>query len=254
METKKISSYVGLFKTPLQKIEIDKPTMYLVCDKMKSEADLILLMPGSFLHAYTILKDLGVVNVRIFTPSLRPEFISDVFNLYMAFKSFLNIKWVFPELPFYEHVTFEDGQIRKANYINQKDSSISISYIKNENVEDVYDIVVRDGKVSRYFSQYLTAEKLYELFMDPTCSTIEVPYSTSLFGGLTYKKISSKLRKKFLNKVRPHSFASIEEYDYYDNNYNVATDGLLYTDGIPAYTFEGEISFEEIMALFKDDE
>jgi len=254
MDTKQISKYVGFFKSPVQKIEIDKPTMYLVCDKMKSEADLILLMPGTFLHAYTILKELGVITVRIFTPSLRPEFISDVFNLYTAFRSFMNIKWVFPDAPFYRHDTFEAGQIKSFNHINKYDSSISISYIKNENVDDVYDIVVRDNERTRYFSQHLTPDKLYELFMDPTCSSIEVPYSTTLFGGLTYKKISSKLRKKFLTKVNPHSFASVDEYEYYDNNYNVATDGLLYTEGVPTYTFEGEISYEEIMALFNEDE
>lgn len=218
MNTQQISEYVGLFKNPLQQMELDKPTMYIVCDKMKSEADLILLTPGTFLHAYEYLTELGVLNIRVFVPSLRPEFISDVFNLYMSKRFITPIKWVFPDKPFYPHTEFEFGQVKTMNYINEYDSSISISYVKNDNADDIYDIIVRDEKSCNYFSQYLTEEKLFELYEDPEYTSINIPYSSTLFGGLTYKEISSTYKKKFLNKLNPHSFMSFEEYALYTGN------------------------------------
>ena len=111
MDVKQNSNYIGLFKNPLQKPEIDRPTMFVAHDGLKREVDLILLNPGTFLHAYKYLTELGVINIRLFVPSLRPEFISDIFNLYMSKCIITPIKWVFPDRPFYRHTDFEDGQI-----------------------------------------------------------------------------------------------------------------------------------------------
>ena len=74
------TQFVGRMKQPLQEPEIDIPSMYAVADSLKAELDLIILTPGSFLHAYNFIKEFGAKSVRLFTPSLRPEFISDIFN------------------------------------------------------------------------------------------------------------------------------------------------------------------------------
>ena len=150
MDIKQISTYIGYYKILFPNESIDAvPSMYLIMDEMKKEADLIILTPGALNRAYKYLLNLDAINIRLFVPSLRPEFISDIFNLYMSLVYIKPIMWVFPDKPFYPHIDFESGQIKQLNYINDHDSSISISYIKNENVDDVYDIIVRDNVSTR---------------------------------------------------------------------------------------------------------
>ena len=118
MNTKQISTYIGQYKLPFPNENIDViPSMYLIVDGMKQEADLIILTPCAFNKAYKYLLNLDVINIRVFVPSMRPEFISDIFNIYMSLVNIKPIMWVFPDKPFYPHTDFESGQIKQSNYI-----------------------------------------------------------------------------------------------------------------------------------------
>ena len=245
--------YVGRMKQPLQKMEVDNPSMYAVADSLKTELDLILLTPGTFLHAYNYIKQFNPRKVCIFVPSMRPEFISDVFNLYMRMKNLIDISWVFPKD--FPHYDFSKGQIKTDVYENSFNRTLTITYVKNEEVSNVYDIVVRSKGGTHFFSFCLTEDKLKSLFRSKKITVIHVPKSSTLYGGLNYDEIA-KLNIRYTQKVDPHDFTSIEElYKFKDRP--VSDIDLNSFENEPEDTmpedFEGEVTKEEILAMLSED-
>ena len=230
MKQVQFSGYIGNFKQPLQKPEAYRPTMYALSDHMRNELALILLTPGTYLYAHKYIERFNPRSVKLFSPSIRLEMVSDIFNLYMSWKDIIPINWVFPINA--DHYDFDNGLIKSETYLNSVDSTLAISYVQNENVEDVYDIIVYDNESVRYFSQYLTSERLDELYNDPECSTIEIPYKSTMYGGLTYFEIQTTYKKKYLSKLVPHSFASIDEYNVCLESNNLEKGKVIYIDFI----------------------
>lgn len=251
------SQYVGRMKQPLQKPDIDNPTMYAVADSRRAELDLILMTPGSFLHAYNFIKQFGAKSVRLFVPSLRPEFISDIFNLYMILKDVIPIKWVFPKE--YRHYDFTKGQIKEETYVNTVNPQLTISYIENSEVSNLYDIVVRTKNGTHYFSFHLTEKRLLELFKNRTCTYIHLPKSSTLYGGLTYDE-ALKIDRKYKRKLEPHDFTSVEELYKFKgrpipdgkeiNKFD--DDPQTETDPLPE-DYDGDMAEDDIMKMFEDD-
>lgn len=207
------SKYIGQMKQPLQQPDIDRPSMYIATDGLKQELDLILLTPGTFLHAYKYIASFNAVCVRLFFPTLRPEFISDVFNLYMLLKDKVAIKWVFPDI--YDHVSFSEGEIKTSSYQNQFSSDTTITYIENTEIEGVYDIIVRTQMGTNYFSFYLDEKGARKLCNNSEYTLIHVPKSSTLYGGLTYDSII-QLNRSYRRKLVPYDFASVAElYEYH---------------------------------------
>lgn len=249
------TQFVGRMKQPLQEPEIDIPSMYAVADSLKAELDLIILTPGSFLHAYNFIKEFGAKSVRLFTPSLRPEFISDIFNLYMILKDRISIKWVFPKE--YQHYDFTKGQIKEKTYINTVNPQLTISYIENNEISNVYDILVRSKNGTHYFSFYLTKNKLLELYKNKACTYIHIPKSSTLYGGLTYDT-AIIINKKYKQKLNPYDFTSIEELYNYNGRSVPDGKGINIFDDDPCNEpcpddYEGDMSKDDILKLFEDD-
>ena len=241
------SRFVGWMKQPIQQPEEYNPTMYMLSDLKRSEVDLVLLTPGSFLHAYKFLTTFNAKMVRLFVPSIRYEWISDIFNLYMLKKDKTVINWVFPKD--IDHTDFSDGLIKTMNYMNLFDNNISISYVENENVDDVYDIIIRDDTDVKYFSQYLTKEKAEELYDNIEYTSIHVPYSSTMYGGLTYNEVLN-IRSVYRTKYNPHSFISIDELEKYLSENNIAFTPDKYFNDFDI-DFEGEITEDDIDALLE---
>mgnify|MGYP006916043025 CR=1 FL=1 len=245
--------YVGRMKQPLQKMEIDNPSMFALADSLKTELDLILLTPGTFLHAYRFILRFNPKKVCIFVPSMRPEFISDVFNLYMRMRGIIDISWVFPkEFP---HFDFSKGQIKTDVYVNSFNQALTVTYLKNEEVSNVYDIAVRSQGGTHYFSFCLTESKLKSLYRSKKTTVIHIPKSSTLYGGLSYDEVA-KLDRRYLQKVEPHDFTSIEElYKFKDRP--IPDGDLMAFDNEPKNTmpedFEGDVTTEEILALLSQD-
>lgn len=201
--------YVGRMKQPLQKMNVFAPSMFALSDPEKVELCVIILTPGAFCHAYEFIKGFGAKIVKIFVPSLRPEFISDVMNLYMSLKNKMPVKWVFPEK--YNHYSFSMGHEKCGVYIHPVDPMISIEYIKNSEVDRLYDILVKCEEGQHYFSLHMTDEKCMELFYCRTCTFIHVPKSAPIYGGMSYDALFD-MNKKFRRKLVPFDFTSYEEY------------------------------------------
>lgn len=207
--------YVGRMKQPLQKMETFSPSMFAISDSEKIELCLIILTPGAFCHAYNFIKQSKAKSVKIFFPSLRPEFISDIMNLYMSLKDVMPIKWVFPEN--YNHYSFSMGHEKCGIYIHPFDPMISIEYIKNSKVDRLYDFQIKCEEGIHYFSLYMTDEKCTELFYCKPCTFIHVSKSAPIYGGMSYDGLFD-MNPKFKKKLVPFDFTSIEEYWLFKGN------------------------------------
>lgn len=205
------SGYIGNMKQPLEHPEVDTPTMYAIVDGDKRELDLIILSPSAFLHAYHYIKLHDYLSVKLFAPSIREEFVSDLYNLYQTIEPMKPIKIVFPEDSHHYDLSFAIE--KTSNYIHTYDPTIAIEYIENPDVDHVYDIVVHSNNTKFYISSYLTAEKLEELYQDASIAKIHLPYSSTLYGGLSCLS-AIELDRKYRSALIPHSYKNIAEYMY----------------------------------------
>lgn len=249
MKLKVYSGYIGKLIQPLQVPERDRPTMFMMADSLKTELDLIILNPESYLHAYKFIIQYRPKRVRLFFPSLRMDFISDAYNLYHDLLSKIDVKVVFPKPT--GNVFFDYGCINTDTYVNEFNSRINVRYIPNNNLDDIYDIVVNTDDSSNYFVSFLTREMVDE-FIKNRDYTIHLPYSSSMYGGLTYVDLDS-LRRKDKRLFYPHSFSSVEEYYAYNNRELPVELDKFHDDpdeesGFPE-DYEGDITDDEIMEM-----
>lgn len=226
-----ISGYLGLFKQPIDSRYVS--TIYGITDNTKGTLILVLLSPESFIDAYKISKLITYNQIYYIVPSLDVLFISDIFNLYMKIKNIKpNAKWVFPlNPPMSTSVEFENAQIKtdslsvsiaplynESLYYNQSnfynyETSLLINFVRS-NIDDArnyYDIIIRDSIKTMYFSQYITQTKMEVLYNDITIDEVHLPYNSTLYGGLNYNQLVT-LNNKYHNKLKVHSFLSVEEY------------------------------------------
>lgn len=219
------SHYIGRMCQPLLHPDIDNPTMFLLRDQRGCELDLLLLTPGFFSHAYRVILQENIGRVRLFLPSCGIEYISDLYNLYRSFDNRKDIQWIFPNIDGFSHlnhivypnfessqyVRFLDGKKSTSWYVHPNDTSVSISYIDNPHVIGLYDLVVKTPDQVHYFANYITKERAMELYEDSDYDSIHIPYSTPMYGGISYKellKFGTLYRQKFI----PNSFLNEEEY------------------------------------------
>jgi len=218
--TQIISGSTGNFKQPIEDLSLYGPTMYGVSDANKEELNLIILTPGCYYDAYKIIRQIGFQDVKIFVPAIDVLFISDIFNLLMETIEYKpTIQWVFPKqftLP--SSATFENSQIIAETYVNQINSSIIIEY-RDAGIlgREVYDILVKDGASVHYFCQYITPEKLETLYNAEAITTIHLPYTSTLYGGLSYTS-ATRLNIKYKTKLIADSFRTLDEYVYATEN------------------------------------
>lgn len=250
MKLNEYYGYIGRLKQPLQYPQVDRPTMFMVADSLKTELDMILLTPGTYLHAYKYIMSYKPRSVVIFAPSFGPEFISDIFNLYMTLKDIMPIKVVFPHG--YNHYDFDMGILKTDVYVNNYSQWISIRYEENTNLDDVYDIVVNCENESNYFSMYMTKEKAESLFENDDINRINLPMSSTLYGGLTYSDVI-KIDRHYAFKFTPSEFTSVDEM--YKVLHREKTE-IKYLDdpddeGFPP-DYTGDITDNEIIDVLND--
>ena len=212
MKFNDLRGYGGMFRQPIQNPSKDKTAMFaLMDDDKKIEMDLIMLTPGGFYHALKYIKEMNPQRVRLFVPTLREEYISDIFNLYNSLKSFIPVKWVFPVKS--DHASFRDGQIISTSYTNEVDTKLSIRYVENKYIDGVYDIEVINKDGTHFFSQHLEEDDLESLLQSDAVNFIHLQASISTYGGITYSE-AIKNKRKNQYKLIPYAFSSVEEYYY----------------------------------------
>ena len=258
MLIKEYSQYCGRMKQPLQKPDIDKPSMYFMSDVYRRELDLVLLTPGTCYHAFQFIKKFGPKKVVLFVPSIRIEFISDIYNLYMLLKDTIPTEWVFPLDS--DHYDFEKGHIKDTKHTNEAEPRITISYIKNPEVENIFDIVIYTRSASNYFSFYLTEKRLLDLYRTKKCTLIHIPKSSTLYGGLSYDQ-ASNINCAYRKKLVPYDFASIEELYNYKRRSIPDADSLTKSQNEAIFDddenfpedYTGDVDDVDIINLLDDD-
>lgn len=230
------SGYVGLFKQPSNKSLL--PTLYCMTDASHEVLIMILLTPSAVIDAYNICKNISYTDIYIITPSLDVLFISDLFNLIMKLdKMKPNLKWIYPTNPIIStSIEFELRQLKTDKFIyddfNHFDRNILIDFIPtNKDGRNFYNLLVRDGNKTRYFSQYMDIENLGTLHNDELIDEIHLPYNSTLYGGLNFNNILLN-HNKFHSKCKINSFLSQEEYDFCKERHNLQIGEVRYYDFI----------------------
>lgn len=213
--------YNGIYLQPHKKIE--SSTMAYLTNNEKDDMILFLLSPGLFQDAFKLASNPTYRNVYIFTPSNNFLFLSDLVRLQNELdKIKLNCKVVYPVNidDNYTNMSFKNNFIRRNSIILKEDDNLSsIKYVKTP-LENVYNIHVSTKNGGYVFSSYLDENILNELNSDYSINEIHLYYTTTLFGGLTFKdlKTNYELRKQ-TPKLRCNGFLNEEEFYDCKNKY-----------------------------------
>ena len=234
------SGYFGYLKQPHDKK--DDTSIFVVCDKQRTELNLIILQPGSYDTAFEIARGAHFREVNIFAPAYDINFVSDIYRLSHDLKLSLNkpvVHTYFPEkFPLNIDPVVSLNHIRKFTFKSNYDPNVSIEYhIHDREIEDrvqsglmpmpsglLYDIVVYLGNKVVILPAKLTEE----ILNDALCiekSEIHIPYKQTLYGGFSYSYIIEDKDKQFSRKMKKlcyvNCFSSIDELIYCRNNGNI---------------------------------
>ena len=242
------SGYFGYLKQPHCKT--DDTSIFIVCDKHRTELNIILLQPGSYNTAFEIAKGVHFREINIFATSYDINFISDIYRLSRDLKYILKkpvVHTYFPEkFPMQIDTQTSLNHIQKFTFKSNYDPNISIEYhIHDREIEDkvqanlikiptglLYDIVIYLGnKVV-----ILPARLNMEILNDAICIDkveVHIPYSQTLYGGFTYSYIMKDPNNNFTRKMKNicfvNCFSSIEEYIECRNKGDIQIADYLHT-------------------------
>lgn len=193
-------------------------------EKTKSDLVLFLLTPGLFQEAYDIASKVSYRNVYIFVPSNDFLFISDVVRLQNELsKTKEKCKVIFPRAfpDEYSNVEFRNNLIKKNSIIiNNGDFSISVKYVKTD-VHNVYNIHVYDSNHGFCLSSFINEEILDALNEEKEITEVHIPYTKSLYGGLTFADTVKKYNLGHrARKLVCNSFTGRSEYHDCVNKYH----------------------------------
>jgi hypothetical protein len=225
------SGYYGLFRPPYEHGKEYNSSIYIVSNTDKSIILLIPLVPNFFNDAYNIVRTSACNTVYLATPSTDILFISDIYHLYYEVFNTLQKDFILftrDKIPFsvtdefMNHVETGERHIARINSkINDyTDPIVEFSEINTAIARDGYDISVWTGQKKIYFANYISIRKLTTLAQNHEYlfDEIHMPYITNLYGGLTYKEVSTISSSPFLRKLRVHSFSTYDELNYALNN------------------------------------
>jgi hypothetical protein len=222
--------YTGIMKPPIQDPTGYGPSVYCISDKNYLELIIIPLEPDFFEEAYKIAKNPRYQKVIICVPATDIRFISDLFNLIMSLYAIKPVYWVYPnEVNMNSTLAFETTHINSTYYMSGADSSINVVYYPSiENNSTVWDIGVKNGIISAYFSQYTTDEKFQTINNNNYITEYHMSYLSPIYGGLNFQNIS--ITNKL--KIRLHSFSSVDELNYCNDNYSNLVGRCAYNEFI----------------------
>jgi hypothetical protein len=212
-----ISGYQGVVIPPRNKTNYN--SLFLITDNDRTELNIIANQPGFYEDAYNIAKMVSYQTVNIFAVSISALFISDIFRLVNDLSKIkANVKFVYPEaINIQTNLDFDMRKLIQSSYVNQADSNITIEYEKTSIVMDggLYNIHVRDGVKHRVICAYVDATTLPTLYNNTEVSEIHLPYTKTLYGGLTYVDIfSSTDLKQYSSKCMINAVSNMDEWSF----------------------------------------
>lgn len=196
-----------------------RSSIYCISDPLSAEMDLIPLTIGAFPSLYHILSQhlVSGATARIFPLSIQFDYISDIINTVSTFNRMYDmrenvVRWGFPVRPKeYSTEEFETRQDKGSAFSNHFDSSIGIFYYKSS-IANLYDIVIQTSEAKRYFTQYMTKEKLEMLLGDTSIDEIHMCAAVARHGGLTGIDLKDFPFKEGKDKIRFFNYTSAVRY------------------------------------------
>lgn len=155
-------------------------SIYAIADQTLAEVDIIPLTIGCFNDLYTRMKQFVPFGskIRIFPMSIRYDYISDIYNAVTTLKRLhkvndfdVDVMWVYPDEPPYYSEEFESTHNKNRVHHNVFQRDIILDFIPSG--KETYDIRISTPDFVKYFSQYMTEEKImkctangYEIHMN----------------------------------------------------------------------------------------
>ena len=242
------SGYFGYLKQPHDKKE--DTSIFIVCDKNRTELNIILLQPGSYNTAFEIAKGTHFREINIFSISYDINFISDVYRLSHDIKLFLKksvVHTYFPEkFPMPIDTLTSLNHIRNFTFKSNYDQTISIEYhINNREIEDkvqaglislpsglLYDIVIYLGEKIVIIPAKMTIDIMNDA-LTINNAEIHLPYKQTLYGGFSYSDIMENKTGEFTREMQRlcyvNCFSSIDELIYCRNQGDIQIAEYLHT-------------------------
>ena len=214
-------NYNGVFIQP-HRNKLTSTMAYLTNEDNK-DLILFLLSPGLFQDAYKLASNPSFRNVYILSPSMDSLFISDIIRLQNDLSDLKNIcKVIFPVKPNDEktNVIFKNNFIKRNSILLKNEFEMaSIKYLKTP-IENVYNIHLSLSTGGYVLSSFIDEHILNELENDSLVNEIHLFYTTSLYGGFSFKdiKLNNELEYK-PRKIRCNGFLNTEELKECKNIY-----------------------------------
>lgn len=216
--------YYGTSEYPSMGMNRLSQSIYCISDELKGDVMVFPLTIGCFSDLYKVIEDCLYRggNVKVIPMSIKYDYFSDIYNAVTTFNRIYSdlpqrVQWVFPAIPLeYTSEEFETSQIRCATLCNSADSSIITTFYKS-GIDDLYDIIVESNGYRRYFSQYMTMEKLNNLIDDNTIDEIHMCGNESRHGGICAMNLTPNSTR--YSKVRLFNFSNIESIQYLSKNF-----------------------------------
>lgn len=220
-----MDGYIGLLQYGADFSKIS-PSVYVASGEGCIELFIIVLTPPTPQELRKLAENIKYPYVKIFAPTIDACFISDIFNSFNKTKNKLygnvgiekNTKLIFPEdIQIPTSIGFLDNVEKESTWINVEDVSLTIRYIdsKNPYKTGCYDIVLSTDDNSKYFASYMDVAKL-ESFLLEYSDTMELhlPFSTTLYGGMTYLDVMEHVSAKDKKRIIAHSFTDYNFFKY----------------------------------------
>jgi len=228
-----VSGYVGLFmdKASDMKNPIKNHSVYAITGEDKKELNLIILTQGAYKTAYNLAKGVTYPCINIFVPCMNHLFISDIYRLVLDLQeSRMNVKLYFPVVPKDDTLPeWFTSMIDNSTFISTEYLGLVIRYVKANEKSDIgyYDIIVEDGKTSKYFLTYLDENKAELIYIDNTLNDIQMGYNTTIFGGMSYTDLVEKY-PNLSSKITVHSFSNETEYELCRDSNKINVGGVVW--------------------------
>lgn len=225
--------YFGILQQPHSKNY--ETSIFSMTDEDRSELNMIISQPESFMSAMNLCRRVHFKTINIFAISYDINFLSSIFNLAnMLRNSNLIVNTIFPEnIEYQSNIVFTRFHQIANSFQSLVDPSMGIKYIPTK-IDGVYDVLVIYQDKTIYMSTYINQDKLKAILIEyPDISEIHIPFTNSLYGGLTYRDLMElEDMKPFLTKCVVNSFGNHTEYIYFKDQPNVRVANLFNTNAL----------------------
>jgi len=219
--------YNGIYDASASVINKYKKTLPYLTNRTKQDLVLFILTPGLFNDAYKLASDPGYQRVYIMFPSDDHLFLSDIVRLQNTLSEIkVSCQVVFPHrIKKYGNSTFWNNFIKRDHLLISSDDGVyhesftGIRYMKTTK-DNIYNFLVSIDTGGFLFANYLDDTMLDEYNSNGSIDQIHLPYTSTLYGGLTFKYLKENMEyRKKVRKIYCNRFVNTTEKNECDRRH-----------------------------------